>query len=370
MNSLTLKRRIKNPFNSPAPILITPSASSSSSPPSVLPHYPPSVSPNTIHTFNTADTDHSQQDEGGEREREEAAASLATTHRDVPQREIERGRDYQDQDEADRDSLKEPSTPDSPAPLRPRSPTRILPRRRATSSSAAASVQSSAALRPSTAPAHHQQPSSSATSTRAAASSQPTKKASDMSIAASSLNHPHHQQLHSSYFHKQHHHRMSPSRDSWSSSLDIQPGSSRTTLDTSAPLRGTHTADLADFLRSTGPDEPPAQPTQQQQQHRGQQPESAESAPTSINPIQPSSKSSSVFTLKKYLKKGANSTGLGRKDSGGLPSSASTTSLNKRKFTAESLVSSGSAAVTAAVNKALHNVPPPTNVQPKVFANG
>ncbi|KAG8963673.1 hypothetical protein FRC05_004554 [Tulasnella sp. 425] len=153
---------------------------------------------------------------------------------------------------------------------------------------------------------------------------------------------------------------MSPSRDSWSSSLDIQqPGSA-------ASLRGTHTSDLADFLRSTGPDAPPSPPAQPTPQP------DYPPLSTSSNPAQqPSAKSG--FTLRKYLRKasggGNSSTGLGKKD-GALPSSASTTSLNKRRFTAESFGSSGSAAVTAAVNKALHNVPPPTNVQPKVFANG
>ncbi|KAG9042550.1 hypothetical protein FS837_010729 [Tulasnella sp. UAMH 9824] len=365
MNSLTLKRKIKNPFHSPSPILITPSPASSSSP-SVVPHYPPSVSPNTIHTFNTADTDQLHDDEPSPHphlhHHHHAGEEASAAKRDGPQREIiARGRDYSDEaaDKQEGDSLNEPSTPDGPAPLRPRSPTRILPRRRAASSStqaASSSGPNSAGLRPSTAPA----PAPSIASSR-----QPTKKASsDMSIAASSSHfypqlhkHPHH-----------HHHRMSPSRDSWSSSLDLPPSSSRTTLDTSAPLRGTYTADLADFLRSTGPDEPPTQPTQ-----RGQPQTESEVKSTPNIPAQSNAKSSSsVFTLKKYLKKGANSTGLGKKD-GTLPGSAataSTTSLNKRKLTAESFGSSGSAAVTAAVNKALHNVPPPTNVQPKVFANG
>ncbi|KAG9019146.1 hypothetical protein FRB90_005983 [Tulasnella sp. 427] len=354
MQSLTLKRKIKNPFAAPSPIHISPSSPVPLPSPS-SPQPPPPVTPNTIHTFNTEDTDHTQrgdeddeddhpllQHRRGQLQQQQNDNSAA---RIPPQREIEPRLDSSpnpEGEEVDRDisqtetPLSTSSQSDHPAPLRPRSPTRILPRRRNNSASEPSTSSQN----------HHQQQQQQ----------QPTRKASDMSIGAASYHHP------PSYFRK---HRMSPSRDSWTSSLDISAASTRN-LDT---FRGTHTSDLADFLRSTGPaDELPPGPPSSSDPATTSTANAAAAVMSSSQPAQPSK---SGFTLRKYLKK-SSSTSLGKKD-GTSPSTASSTSLanGKRRFTAESFVgSSGSAAVTAAVNKALHNVPPPTNVQPKVFANG
>lgn len=91
-----------------------------------------------------------------------------------------------------------------------------------------------------------------------------------------------------------------------------------------------HTSDLADFLRNTGPDVPPAPATP------------------------PATLTESKSFIRKYLRKRVN----GSQGSPIQPKEA-------RRFTGGSFTSSG----VAALNKAMYQVPPP-NVEPKVFANG